>query len=129
MYFKDAKQTFSRRPVSGWSKSDEPFKHKSIFWNSIWLENGTPTTGSLHASTIAQFHGVIRHVQKVNDQRISNSLATKVLNSRSTEIWSMTDILKVHVYLCQIQIIIILQATIISVSYLCLNTTYFIVLQ
>ena len=84
-------QTPSKKYISGWTEYVEPFKQKSIFWNSIWLENGAPRNGTLadiRRSIRAQYHYAIRHAQKVKDQRIANKLATKVFNSGPNEFWN-----------------------------------------
>ena len=81
------KKKFSNKSkgcIPGWNEFVQPYKDKSIFWNNVWKNSGSPKVGQLadeRRLARNRYHWAIRKVKQDKDQIIlektANSLARK----------------------------------------------------
>ena len=56
--------------IPGWKQHVEPFRSDSMFWHSIWLSSGRPTSGELHRVMCwsrNKFHYAVRKLRKISE--------------------------------------------------------------
>ena len=74
--------------IAGWSERVQPFKEKSIFWHSLWIDNGRPRNGPVAdcmRRTRAEYHYVIRQVKREQDHILNERLAQDLLSNGSRD--------------------------------------------
>ena len=65
--------TNRKKGIHGWNDFVKPYKEKSIFWNNIWKDAGSPHQGELaNVRRFARYkyHWAIKTVNKQNNNRI-----------------------------------------------------------
>ena len=70
--------------IPGWNEFVQPYKDKSIFWNNVWRNSGSPRVGQLadeRRLARNRYHWAIRKVKQNKDkivlEKTANSLARK----------------------------------------------------
>ena len=55
-------------PLPGWNEEVEPLKKDSLFWHSVWLSAGRPSSGSLYqvmCHTRGKYHRAVKKVKRL----------------------------------------------------------------
>ena len=56
--------------IPGWRESVQPLRESSLFWHSVWISAGRPSTGVLRdimAKTRNKYHLAIRRAKNMSD--------------------------------------------------------------
>lgn len=81
-------QTHNRIP--GWTEYIEPFKQKSVFWHTLWIDCGRPKTGPVADSmrrTRAAYHYAIRRTKRSEEQIVRDRLAHALVSNKNRDFW------------------------------------------
>ena len=71
-------QVLRKQSVQGWAQFVAPFKKDSLFWHSIWLSAGRPTSGGLYqvmCHTRAKYHRAVKWIKRQNEIERANNIA------------------------------------------------------
>ena len=85
------------RCMPGWNKYVRFFKDRSIFWNKIWLESGSPSTGelmNLRKYSRSKYHEAIRYVKRNRDKIIREKVASTLKFKTKNIFWKQINKLK-----------------------------------
>ena len=85
------------KSIPGWNEHVQEKKEKSIFWNSIWRDNGCPRNGVVadtYRRARAAYHYAIRAVKKNEDTIKGTKIAKAFCDNRHRDFW--TEIKKIH---------------------------------
>ena len=66
------------QPLPGWNEFVAPLKTDSLFWHSVWISAGRPSTGSLHqvmSHARNKYHLAVRQAKKVAAESKARELA------------------------------------------------------
>ena len=77
--------------IAGWSDRVQPFKKKSKFWQSLWIDNGRPRNGPVAdcmRRARAAYHYAIRHVRREQDHILNERLAQDMLANDNRDFWA-----------------------------------------
>ena len=58
------------RALPGWLEEVEPFRAESRYWHRVWIKEGRPNNGWLHATMVkkrSQYHYAVRRITKQSD--------------------------------------------------------------
>ena len=91
-----------KKGIPGWNEFVQPFKDKSIFWNDIWKNVGSPKTGQIaqeRKSARYKYHWAIKQVKKDADKIILNKTAQQLSSRSFSEFWKTIKKLKGTEYL------------------------------
>ena len=86
--FPHAKGPSSRVP--GWTEFVAPYRDKSLFWHSLWVECGRPREGAVADSmrrTRAAYHYAIRRARRDEDDIVRNRFAQSLLQNNDRDFW------------------------------------------
>ena len=75
-----------KKSMPGWTDFIPTFKKDSLFWHSIWVSAGRPSSGQLHkimCHTRAKYHSAIKSLKKVNEAKKAQSLEI------AAEVWDI----------------------------------------
>jgi len=67
-----------RTKIPGWSEHVKPLREDAMFWHSIWISSGSPSTGTvavIRRRTRALYHRAIRTVKKHSTYYAANDIA------------------------------------------------------
>ena len=81
----------------GWNDFVKPYKEKSIFWNNIWKDAGSPQQGELaNVRRFARYkyHWAIKTVNKQNNNRILEKTAEQLVTKSFRKFWQIVKNLK-----------------------------------
>ena len=89
----------SKGGIMGWNDFVKPFKEKSIFWNNVWKNAGSPQQGELaNVRRFARYkyHWALnlKKVRKQNDDIILHKTANQLLNKSFRHFWATIKNLK-----------------------------------
>ena len=83
--------------IMGWNDFVKPYKEKSIFWNNIWKDAGSPQQGELaNVRRFARYkyHWAIKTVNKQNNNRILEKTAEQLVTKSFRKFWQIVKNLK-----------------------------------
>ena len=86
--FPHAKGPSSRVP--GWTEFVAPYREKSLFWHSLWVECGRPRAGAVADSmrrTRATYHYAIRRARRDENDIVRNRFAQSLINHNDRDFW------------------------------------------
>ena len=58
------------KAIPGWTEEVEPFRMESMYWHRVWLAEGRPSHGWLHATMVkkrTQYHYAVRRLKRKAD--------------------------------------------------------------
>ena len=76
--------------IPGWNEYVQPYKDKSIFWNNVWKNAGSPRQGQLadeRRFARNRYHWAIRKVKKEKDKIILEKTANNLARKAFGEFW------------------------------------------
>ena len=71
--------TLLSKSLPGWKENIAPLKNDSLFWHSVWISAGRPSSGSLHQVMVYcrwKYHLAINHAKRAMAMNKANSLVT-----------------------------------------------------
>ena len=80
----------SKKGIAGWNQFVQPYKDKSIFWNDIWKNAGSPLGGQLEEIrkfARYKYHWAIKQVQKEENNIILNKTAQQLSLRSFSDFW------------------------------------------
>ena len=95
MCYKSSRETIpqegaSGKRIPGWSEFVEPFRQKSAFWHSLWVDCGRPRTGPVADSmrrARAAYHYAIRRTRHREDDIVRDRFAQALISNRHRDFW------------------------------------------
>ena len=76
--------------IMGWNEFIQPYKEKSIFWNNVWKDAGSPKYGELaNVRRFARYkyHWAIKKVKKQNNKVILEKTANQLVTKSFRKFW------------------------------------------
>ena len=86
-----------KKPIPQWNELIDPHRQRAIFWHEIWKDQGRPQCGivsEIRRTTRARYHLEIRKVKASENAIRNQSLAEKIVNNDTKNLWSEIKQLK-----------------------------------
>ena len=77
--------------IAGWSEYVQPYKEKSVFWHTLWVNCGRPRSGAVAdcmRRTRAAYHYAIRGIKKDGERVQRERMAHCMLNNDDRNFWA-----------------------------------------
>ena len=87
----------NNKNVPGWNEFISPLKEKTLFWRSIWINNGSPRHGhvaDIMRRTRAKYHYAIRRIKNNSQLMKKRVMARAVAQNASRQLW--TEVRKIR---------------------------------
>ncbi len=86
-----------KRGVPGWNEFVKPYKDKSIFWNDVWKNAGSPASGQLadlRRFSRSKYHWAVKPVKRNADEIIKKKTAFTLRNKSFKDFWKIIKKMK-----------------------------------
>jgi len=80
----------SNRAMPFWNDEVQQLKDNSMFWGSLWKENGKPSTGEIHnvyINTRKKYHAKINELKNTKEINRRAKMAESCANNNSRNVW------------------------------------------